>query len=178
MADKAQFPAQSDFLRKCALKLWPQVYGYVLSLVKDQHHAEDLSQEVYLKLFTMNRSIDSSRSILPLLLTIARNLVISQARRRKESDPLSGDEEDLEQLGPEAAAQDHETQDQVQGALLQLSPLWRSVLYLRDGLGFSYQEIASLTQRTEHMVRTTLHRARHRIRTLLKGLDQQERNIQ
>ncbi|MFQ5654406.1 MAG: RNA polymerase sigma factor, partial [Planctomycetota bacterium] len=58
----------------------------------------------------------------------------------------------------------------VEAALAQLSPLWRAILYLRDGLGLSYREVAEVLDRSEDVVRVTLHRARLRIRAALTGL--------
>ena len=66
----------------------------------------------------------------------------------------------------------------MRAALERLSPLWRSVLFLRDGLGFSYTEVAGVTGRSEDTIRVTLHRARRRIRALLEGGEGQERRAQ
>jgi RNA polymerase sigma-70 factor (ECF subfamily) len=122
---------------------------------------------------TATRELDASRPLGPLVLTTVRNLCLNELRRvrpgslqareaatgevvreRPSSDPL-------EQLG---AA---ERRDAVQTALARLSPAWREMVYLRDGLGFSYREVAAVAETSEDVVRTTLYRARARLRELL-----------
>ena len=58
--------------------------------------------------------------------------------------------------------------ESVRAALDDLPAPWRAILFLRDGLGLSYAEIARIEQRTEDVVRVTLHRARKRLRARLQ----------
>jgi RNA polymerase sigma-70 factor (ECF subfamily) len=165
------------------MQLWPKVYAYGFSLVRDGHRAEDLCQETYLRFFGMKRTVDRSRPLLPLLLSILRNRVASESRRPRTA---SLDDHDTGEAGlpddatetPLKVAVRHEEKDTVQAALARLSPDWRSVLYLRDGLGFSYREIGEVVERSEDSVRVTLHRARQKVRELLKDMDLDERRAQ
>jgi RNA polymerase sigma-70 factor (ECF subfamily) len=183
LAADQEIPTGSEFMRRSALKLWPKIFAYALALVRDRHGAEDLCQEAFLRLFTMKRGVDLGRSLLPLLLTITRNLAASAARKPRA---LPLDEEEAGVCasgapageGPMNGAARQEEGRAVQDALDRLSPDWRSVLYLRDGLGFSYREIAEVVKRSEDSVRVTLHRARQRIRELLKHHGMDERRAQ
>jgi RNA polymerase sigma-70 factor, ECF subfamily len=177
------YPADSTTLRQIALDLWPRVFGFARSLTGDGSRAEDLCQETYLRFFGMKRPVDRSRSILPLLLTIVRNLVRDEARRPQpeslEIAAMGGKSPAAPaDRNPAGSAARREERDNLRDALSRLSPLWRSVLYLRDGLGFSYREIAGVVERTEDTVRVTLHRARQRMRELLKGSATTERRAQ
>ena len=67
----------------------------------------------------------------------------------------------------EALLQD-EAQARLRVALQRLSPTWRSMLYMRDGLGYSYKQIAAALEKSEQVVGVTLHRARLRVRELLE----------
>jgi len=176
-------PSSSEFLRRSVLQLWPKVYAFGRSLVRDPHRAEDLCQEAYLRFFEMKRPVDLSRPLLPLLLTILRNLVASESRRPREVSldaPCAGETAppDAAAEPPAKAAARREEKCTVQAALARLTPDWRAVLYLRDGLGFSYREIADVVERSEDNVRVTLHRARRKVRTLLKGTGLDERRAQ
>lgn len=172
-----------ESLRARALELWPKVYGFGISLTRDGSRAEDLCQEAYLHLFSMKRKVDPSRPLLPLLIAIVRNLWRSEARR-PQAKPLDVASEATEAVAdpigsdPARRAARHEAQREVQSVLERLSPLGHSVLYLRDGLGFSYKEIAGLVEKSEDTVRVTLHRARLKARELLKGFAQNEGRAQ
>lgn len=151
-----------------ALEHWPQVYGLAMVLVKDHALAEDLSQETFLR-FSQQLDVSMERSVRPLLLRIVRNLALN-ARRRPAAISLESRVEaggavaDLRSPDPAEEAGRQETIRSVRRALRTLSPLWQTVLYLRDGVDLSYAEIADVVAKTEDVVRVTLHRARKRIR--------------
>jgi len=149
-----------------ALEHWPQAFGFALSLCGDRARAEDLCQESFLRLATMKREVDRSRPLRPLLFRILRNLHVSELRRSKP-DPLDAEPPDPEGSGPAEAASRRERIRRVRAALDRLSPEWRSMLYLRDGVGLSYREIAGVVGRSVGVVRVTLHRARKRVRSHL-----------
>ena len=67
---------------------------------------------------------------------------------------------------PAAEVQARERRERLREALDTLSPTWRATLYLRDGLSLSYRQIAEVLERSEDVVRVTLHRARLRLREL------------
>lgn len=170
-------------MQKSALKLWPKVFAYGLSLVRDRDHAEDLCQETYLRFFSMKRPVDSTRPLLPLLLVIIRNLVATEARHSKHwaidnEGVADGDQLDSHESPAWKKAAEEEERTAVQQALDRLSPDWRSALFLKDGLGFSYKEIGDVIKRSEDSVRTLLHRARNKVRELLKSHGTDERRAQ
>ena len=152
-----------------------QVYGFARSLVREPSRAEDFCQEAFVRLLERQASLDLSRPLLPLLLTIVRNLVISDARR---SQPLSLDSWSREESGayePEDNAAEHpvlrleriEECERLQHAMQQLPQKWRAALYLREGLAMSYRELGGVLEASEDTVRTLLHRARTRLASLL-----------
>ena len=59
MASESLSSRSSDFLRRSVMQLWPKVFAYGVSLVRDRHWAEDLCQETYLRFFEMRRPVDS-----------------------------------------------------------------------------------------------------------------------
>ena len=93
-------------------------------------------------------------------LTLATSVDLSAEIDGPLADPGSPD--------PSRDAVGRETRHQVREVLERLDPLWRLVLYLRDGLDFSYAEIAEVAARSEDVVRVTLHRARRRVREALE----------
>ncbi len=146
-----------------SLEYWPKVYGFAVSLTRDAGNAEDLCQEAYTRLIDKAASIDLEASLLPLLLTIVRNLFISE-KRRKKSSPLDSHAEELIDLKADDPALVVEHKLDLRDALNQLPDRWRAALYMKDGLGFSYREIAQVIDSTTDSVRVMLHRARKRLR--------------
>ncbi len=153
-----------------ALDHWPKVFGFAQSLTKDRSKAEDFCQEAFLRLLDRVDSIDMTRSVLPLLLTIVRNLVVSDARRHRPESwdaSIHPDPEDARAVDPAVEAERRESAMSVRVALGRLPDNWRAALYLKDGLGLSYAEIAEIIDVSVDTVRTMLHRARQRLRQLL-----------
>jgi len=156
-----------------ALEHWPAAFGLAHVLVRDRSLAEDICQEAFLRLAGQRRRIADPDRVKPLLMTIVRNLAASEARRPSaESLDLSAETDgplaDPGSPDPSRDAIGRETRRQVRDVLDRLDPFWRLVLYLRDGLDFSYAEIAEVAARSEDVVRVTLHRARRRVREALE----------
>ena len=156
-----------------ALSYWPQIYGLALQLLGDHARAEDVSQETVMRIGMGRREIDLSRPLRELLLTTVRRLALSELRRRRLSSLDEVRDEGGEMCDPKSPdpVQESQVQEQraaVRAALDRLRPSWRAMLYLRDGLGFSYQQIAAILEKSEDVVRVTLHRARSRVRDMLE----------
>lgn len=157
-----------------AMELWPQTFGFARSLCRDRAEAEDLCQEAFLRLWAMDRPLDDSRPLRPLLFTVVKNLFRNRAARlRPEAlDDLEGAADELvDPLGidPGERAERREQSELIEAALERMNPIWRAALYLADGLGWSHAEIGEVLDRTEEVIKVTLHRARLRVRVMLKS---------
>ena len=155
-----------------ALDLWPPLFGFAVQLVRDRARAEDLCQEAYLRLFGMDRDVDASRPLRPLLFCIVRNLVRSELRRERGApfdDVIVPDSVDDASVDPLTLVGSAEESARVDAALSRMPATWRAALYLRDGLDLSYAEVADILDKTEDVIRVTLHRARLRVRVMLKS---------
>lgn len=159
-----------------ALGHWRDVFVFARQLVRDRGTAEDLAQDAFLRLLASDRPLDDARPLRPLLFTIVRNLVHSRARR--QALPILDLAADLlatDRLVDRASANEsppgvsvlREECSSLRDALESMRPSWRAVLYLADGLNCSYAEIAQCLDCTEDVVRTTLHRARDRVRSAM-----------
>lgn len=163
-------PPRGEIAR--ALEHWSRVLGFARSLVGEPALAEDLCQEAYLRLMERADRIDFERSVLPLLLTIVRNLAVSEFRRERPGS-LPGNEDgdfdvqDEKAEDPAQLASRAESHSTLRDALGCLPKNWRAALYLKDGLSFSYRQIGEIIESSEDTVRTMLHRARQRLRQLL-----------
>lgn len=147
-----------------ALPHWPDAFGLALQMTGRRAEAEDLAQEAFLRLARRKESIDGSRPLRGLVLRIVRNLVIDRSRRVAPVTLEESTVREDDSVVPFEVAARGEERLVLRAALETLSPRWRGVLYLRDGLDLSYREIGDVLGMSDDVVRVTLHRARKRIR--------------
>ncbi len=141
-----------------------RVFGLAFSILRDRAAAEDLAQEVFVKLWKILHSFDGRAKLSTWVYAITRNAAISALRKRRASSSLS---EPHVLAEAEAATASH---DEV-GA--DDSTLWRAVAKLpdsqRQAVTLYYQderpveEVAAMLGLPVNTVKTHLHRARARL---------------
>ena len=143
------------------------VYKYALSLCRNEHIAEEVTQETFFKAL---KSIDSFRGQCKLyvwLCQIAKNTYFSMAAKEKnrsyEDEILESAEETLESalLVKESAFEIHKV-------LHELEEPYKEVFSLRIFGQLSFKQIGTLFGKTESWARVTYHRARLKIKEELK----------
>src|SRR5690242_13249152 len=141
------------------------VFNVAYRMLGNPTEAEDVAQETFVRAYTQLRTYKDTHRFSTWLLSIASHLSIDQLRRRRflalplENVPFLEWIADLG-AGPEQAAVQGETSDEMQRLLQQLPPKYRAVLILRYWHDLSYEEIASALQLTPALVKARLHRAR------------------
>lgn len=145
-----------------------RVFRLALRLTGNRHDAEDLTQEVFVRVF---RSLDSYTpgTFEGWLHRITTNLFLDQARRRQRIrfDALS--DERAARLtssspSPDAAYSDQRFDDDVEAALAALPPDFRAAVVLCDVEGLSYEEIADILGAKMGTVRSRISRGRAMLR--------------
>jgi RNA polymerase sigma-70 factor (ECF subfamily) len=143
---------------------------YLLYLTSNREQAEDLFQEVWMRVLVRGGQFNGKARFDTWLFTVARNLVIDLRRKRTMSSldemfEASGDED--RPMGIEIAADSPSPFDQYAGgedrerltaALLQMEPLYREVLVLRFHEDLSLEEIANVTRAPLSTVKSRLYR--------------------
>jgi RNA polymerase sigma-70 factor (ECF subfamily) len=141
-------------------------YNLARWLLRDDHDAEDIVQEAYLrayKSFASLRGLDAR----PWLLAIVRNACFTWQHQRRHRGTLSFDEtlhdtED-EAMGPAAALQAASEAERIRQAMNELPPEFREAIVLRAVEGLSYKEIANVAGVPVGTVMSRLARARERL---------------
>ncbi len=148
-----------------------RVYRLAYRLTGNQHDAEDLTQEVFVRVF---RSLSSYTpgTFEGWLHRITTNLFLDQARRKQRIrfDGLPDDVGDRwagSDVGPERAWEHNNLDYDVQYALDQLPPDFRAAVVLCDIEGLSYEEIAATLDVKLGTVRSRIHRGRALLREAL-----------
>ena len=141
-----------------------RVYRLAYRLTGNRHDAEDLTQEVFVRVF---RSLDTYTpgTFGGWLHRITTNLFLDQARRKQRIrfDALSEERADkLSSPGPtpDAAYADRTFDDDIEQALADLPPDFRAAVVLCDIEGLSYDEIADVLGLKLGTVRSRIHRGR------------------
>jgi len=148
-----------------------RVYRLAYRLTGNPHDAEDLTQEVFVRVFR-SLSTYTPGTFEGWLHRITTNLFLDQARRKAKIrfDALA---EDADQripgrgLSPDLALLDNHFEDDVEAALTSLPPDFRAAVVLCDVEGLSYDEIADVLGLKLGTVRSRIHRGRTMLRKAL-----------
>jgi RNA polymerase sigma-70 factor (ECF subfamily) len=155
-----------DAIRFLYLRYADNIYGYVCSIVRDEHEAEDVTQQIFAKLLTaLQRYEPRSVPFSAWILRIAHNAAIDHMRARRAvpcEEVRSPELEDVN-LSRERARDLHT-------ALDKLPPEQRDVIVMRFVLGLSPREIADRIGRSEDAVHGLQHRGRITLRRELTAL--------
>jgi RNA polymerase sigma-70 factor (ECF subfamily) len=155
-----------EAIRYLYLRYADNVYGYVCSIVRDEHEAEDVTQQIFAKLLTaLARYEPRSVPFSAWILRIAHNAAIDHVRARR-AVPCE------EVRSPELEDGDigRERSQDLRAALSKLPEEQRDVIVMRFILGLSPREIADRIGRSEDAVHGLQHRGRTTLRKELTRL--------
>jgi len=146
---------------------WRKVFNVAYKFVGKHDEAEDLAQEIFLKLFKSLDTFDRRANFQTWLISVSRNLCIDHYRSvRKERETIDRDVDagDLapasSDTGPYAALEHSDRRELLRHALDGLAPTLRSAVMLRDIHELSYQEIAERLGLPEGTVKSRINRGR------------------
>ena len=155
-----------------------KVYGLCYRFTGQGSEAQDLTQEVFLRVFRTLRTFRSAEGSFSTWLTrVTRNLLIDHYRRTRQDRVTDSIEEQLpvlEEEGASAVARpDHmvagrEASEILQATLQKLSPDLREAVILRDLQEMEYREIAQVLQIPEGTVKSRINRGRAELARLLR----------
>jgi RNA polymerase sigma-70 factor, ECF subfamily len=159
-------------------KFHHEIFRFILYMVKDREQAEDLVQEVYIKVLDAYSRFRGQSSERTWIYSIARHVAIDwlrqqQRRKKKGLFQLSNEAEELlvkddKPLPDEIIAQNETTQLLYQ-SLDECSVDQKSVIIMRFIEDFSISETAEILNWTESKVKTTQHRAIKRLKKVLES---------
>ncbi|HJY88548.1 MAG TPA: sigma-70 family RNA polymerase sigma factor [Candidatus Acidoferrales bacterium] len=156
-----------------------RVYNLCYRFTGNRHEAQDLSQDVFLRVYRTLGSYHSAHGGFATWMTsVTRNLLIDHYRRTKRdriTDSLDDALPRLEQKEsaarrPDQAALVGELRAQVQRALSKISPDLREAVILRDLQGLEYREIQDVLQVPEGTVKSRINRGRLELARLLEQM--------
>jgi RNA polymerase sigma-70 factor (ECF subfamily) len=158
---------------------WKRVFNIAYKFVARFDEAEDLTQEIFVKLFRALPTFDRRASFDTWLTRVNRNLCIDHYRRRRREKERFTDEVDpdtiqLDELvaRPDATLEQRDQVAMVRRALAKLPPTYREAVALRDVHELSYEAIAQRLQLAEGTVKSRINRGRKELARHLRILQE------
>jgi RNA polymerase sigma-70 factor (ECF subfamily) len=146
---------------------WRKVFNLAYKFVGRHDEAEDLTQDIFLRIFKSLHTFDRRANFQTWLISISRNLCIDHYRSvRKERETMARDVDASElspvsrDRGPHSTLEAIDTKALVRQALAELPPTLREAVTLRDLQDFSYLEIADRLKLPEGTVKSRINRGR------------------
>ena len=171
---------KAGLIEELIVRYQHRLLRYLLFLTGNRDTAEDLFQEVWMRILVHGSQFNGRARFETWLFTIARNLVIDQSRKRTMNsldELIDGATEDDRAMTFEVAAGDPtpfdrmaslEDREKVAAALLELDALHREVLVLRFHEELSLEEIARVTRSPLSTVKSRLYRGMAMLRPKLE----------
>jgi RNA polymerase sigma-70 factor (ECF subfamily) len=163
--------------RKLVGQYQDRVFTFVYYSLKNREEAEDVTQEVLMRLWQHKDEVNPS-SLTAWVMRVARNAVIDSARRRRTRSAVFADGADFEVAealvaAPGADSEDslrsRETRDALESALQAVDEPYRSIVVMREIQDMTYSEIVEVVEMPLNTVKVYLHRGRRMLREALRG---------
>ena len=161
---------------------WKRVFNIAYKFVGRYDDAEDLTQEIFVRLLRALPTYDRRANFDTWLTRVSRNHCIDHYRRARRENERFTHDVDPDQLGledplrrPDAKLEKEDQVGLVRRALARLSPTLRDAVALRDVHDLSYQEIAERLQLPEGTVKSRINRGRKELGKHLQVLQEPTR---
>jgi len=153
-----------------------RIYSLAYRMTCTHEDADDVLQETFVRAYCNLRRFDLERPFANWLYTIAANLCLDRRRRAKREqrvawDAVEGGRLELETAdtyGPDRETENGELREQIEEAIARLPERQRAALVLFEVEDLKITEVAELMECSEGAVKSTLHRARRRLRDELR----------
>ncbi len=161
-----------------------RIYNICYRFTGSGTDADDLTQEVFIKMYRTLNSYDVERgAFMTWVTTVTRNLLVDHFRKTRQErvtdslDTPQSEQDDAMPLGdripdkgpsPDTRVQSREAKEAVHEALQRLSPELREAVILRDLQDMDYREIATVLRVPEGTVKSRINRGRAELARLLQ----------
>jgi RNA polymerase sigma-70 factor, ECF subfamily len=154
----------------------PRVLTFLTRMVRDRARAEELTQDVFIRIYNAADRYEPKARFSTYLFGIAHNLALNElARAHRKHEQARSDLTELGAIDPEPSPVEklvaEGTRERLERALAALPERQRAAVLLRSEQGLDYEEIAGSLETTVASVKSLLHRARE---SLLAALAEEE----
>ena len=162
-----------EYFKNEIFPLKDKLFRYAYSLLKDRAEAEDVVQEVFIRLWQKRDDLKHIDSIEAWSMTMTRNLTLDKFRTRKLEFLALNNAENIADTRavPDVMVEQSEIKTDIDKIIDSLSGKQKQVIRLRDIEGYTYQEIGEIIGIDQNLVKVTLFRARENLRKKLLKTD-------
>lgn len=155
-----------------------RVYALCLRMVGNPTEAEDLTQDAFLQMYRKIQTFRGESSFSTWLHRVTVNIVLMKLRRKKHAEVSLEENIERDEESPSPRSEFGETDLRLTGsidrinlqrAIDQLPPGFKSIFILHDVQGYKHNEIGGILGCSAGNSKSQLHKARMRLRALLKG---------
>jgi RNA polymerase sigma-70 factor (ECF subfamily) len=165
LVEPATVAGDGDTFEDLYRRLFPRVYAYVATLLRDQSAAEEVTAQAFERAYRKRRQYKPGKgSADAWLFGIARNAALDELRRLKRRASLETEPVDVAAEPAEDVAERMLRRETVRAAIATLEPAERDLVALKFSAGLSNAEIAAVIGASETNAGTRLHRVIQKLR--------------
>jgi RNA polymerase sigma-70 factor (ECF subfamily) len=151
------------------LPLKNKLYRFARRLVTNYAEAEDIVQEVFLRLWSKKDQLHEIRNLEALAVTMTKNLCLDRLKSKSNKNyELKDYHEQSTVTTPYTMMEISDSYKQVNKFIDELPVQQKMIIQLRDVEGYEYEEIAEMTGMNPNAIRVNLSRARKKIKELME----------
>jgi RNA polymerase sigma-70 factor (ECF subfamily) len=175
----------NQYMEKNRKEIWEKFYAnhsrsfwfYIYKICGDEHLADDIYQESFVKLLKAKPDIANEKHLKVYLYRIAYHLIVDKKRRIKVEkksfeEKVHTYERDMQDAGQESGVL---LSIEMEKTFKRLNPKQRMLLWLAYVEGYSYKEIARMTNTKENSLKVQLFRAREKLALIVRTQEQEGR---
>lgn len=147
-------------------KYYQSVYRYLLSITKNEHIAEEMTQETFLKVLKNIKKYDAKYEMLTWICNIAKNTYYSFYKKNRRIQVLDNDTPDNEKDIINKIIES-ETNEELLKIIHNLDEPYKEVFTLRVYGNLSFKQIGNIFDKTESWARVTFYRSKIKIKEIL-----------
>ncbi|WFD09280.1 RNA polymerase sigma factor [Tepidibacter hydrothermalis] len=158
-------------------------YNIALGIVKNPDDAMDMSQEALIKVYRYIKNFNQKSSFSTWLYRIVMNTCLDYIKKNEKNkivpinEEIINNEDSCMGSNPEQILDKKIETQQIRDAIDKLSPIQKNAIILRDIQGFSYEEIANITECSLGTVKSRIKRGRENLKMILKESMKEENVI-
>jgi len=162
---------ESKEFKKKILPIGQNLYRFAAGILKDSHEAEDVVQDIFMKLWNMRDRMEEINNINAFAYKMTRNICLDKLKGRRmqyyDTAARGIPEPEVDDPNPERMVEMRDSAERIKKLISDLPEQQKSIIHMRDVDGYSYEEISDVMDMEINAIRVTLSRARRSVRESL-----------
>ncbi len=158
-------------LERFKIEVFPlknKLYRLAKRFLEDHEDAQDIIQEVFIKLWNRKDKLEEYRSVEALAMVTTRNLCLDKLKARKFTiEKIENIQEQVDEDDTEISNEQNEMVRRIHKVIKTLPEAQQTIIHLRDIEGYEFDEIGKILGMNQNAIRVNLSRARKKVRELI-----------